>query len=101
MTTYSPDVAPDLEPEVVHWQPPLRTPGGWRGLPGGRAASADSIILLGIGAVAFGAFAIGAAAVGALAIGRLAVGRGYFQRLEIDELVVNRFRPPIRLPWRG
>ena len=100
MTTYSPDVAPELEPDVVHWQPPLRA-GGWRGLPGGRAASADSILLLGVAAVAFGAFAVGAAAIGALAIGRLAVGKGSFRRLEIDELVIHRVRSPFRLPWQG
>lgn len=103
MTTYSPDIAPELEPEVVHWQKPTARSGGWRGLTGrGRAAGADSLILVGIGAMALGAFAVGAAAVGALAIGRLAIGKGYFRRLEIDELVVHRVRAPqLRLPWRG
>ena len=103
MTTYSPDIAPELEPEVVHWQPSQARAGGWRGLPGGaRAASADSLILLGVAAGAFGALAIGALAIGALAIGRLAVGKGSFKRLEIDELVVNSLRAPqLRLPWRS
>ena len=76
MTTFSPDVAPELEPEVVHWQPPLRTPGSWRGLAGAPPVGAGAILLLGAGMVAVGALAIGALAVGALAIGRLAIGAG-------------------------
>ena len=84
MTTYSPDVAPDLEPEVVHWQPThdaISPPvaEGWRALAG-----------LALAAVAVGALATGAAAVGVLAIGSLKVGRARIGRLEIDELVVRR-----------
>ncbi len=100
MTTYSPDVVPDLEPEVVHWQKPVRA-GGWRGVDGGRAAGVESIVLLAVGASALGALAIGALAIGALAVGRLAIGRASFKRIEIDELVVRSVKGPnLSLPWR-
>lgn len=100
MTTYSPDVAPELEPEVVHWQPPVRA-GGWRGVDRGRGVGAEAVLLLAVGAATVGALAIGALAVGVLAVGRLAIGRASFKRVEIDELVVRSLKgPTVRLPWR-
>jgi len=45
-----------------------------------------------LGALALGAFAIGALAIGALAIGRLKIGRARVRRLEIDELIVHKYR---------
>lgn len=84
MTTYAPDLAPDLEPKVVHWQPPHP--------PHARAhlLSAEGVTALAL--VAVGALAIGALAIGALAVGRLSVGRGRFRVLDIDQLNIGRLR---------
>lgn len=76
--TYSPDVAPDLEPAVVHWQPTHRPQVG---------AAFAAQLALAVGAVAVGALAVGAVAVGVLAVGRMRVGR-----LEIGELDVGAIR---------
>ncbi len=101
MTTDSPDIAPEREPQVVHWRKPPPRAGGWRGLAGSPPPSAEAILLASIGAAALGVFAVGALAIGALAVGRLAVGRGSVQRLEIGELVVGAVNGrPLRLPWR-
>ena len=84
MTTYAPDLAPELEPEVVHWQPPHP--------PHARAhlLSAEGATALAL--VALGALAVGALAIGVLAVGRLSVGRGRFRVLDIDELNIGRLR---------
>ena len=79
---YSPDVAPELTPGVVHWQP---RPGYVR-----RAFEQRIALAIAVGAV--GALAIGAVALGALAIGRLSVGRAHIRRLDIDDLGVGRIR---------
>ena len=44
------------------------------------------------GALALGALAIGALAIGALAIGRLEIKRARLRKVEIDDLIVRRFR---------
>ena len=84
MTTYAPDLAPELEPKVVHWQPPHP--------PHARAhlLSAEGATALAL--VALGALAIGALAVGALAVGRLSGGRGRFRVLDMDQLHLGRLR---------
>ena len=84
MTAYAPDLAPDLEPKVVHWQP-THTVGSARA----HLFTANGVAL---GLVALGALAVGAMAIGALAIGRLDVGRGRFRVLDIGELNVGRLR---------
>ena len=84
MTTYAPDLAPDLEPKVVHWQP-VHPPHARAHLLS--AEGAGALVL-----VAVGALAIGALAIGALAIGRMNVGRGRFRVLDIDELNIGRLR---------
>lgn len=83
-TAYAPDLAPDLEPKVVHWQP-THPVGG----PRAHLFSANAVALA---LVAVGALAVGAVAIGALAIGRMDVGRGRFRVLNIDELNVGRLR---------
>jgi hypothetical protein len=91
MTQYSPDVAPDLEPDVVHWQPTHRSAGS-------PSTTQDRYALgaLALGATAVGALAVGAAAIGVLAIGRLFVRRGRFHTLEIDHLIVHHLDLPRR-----
>ena len=84
-TAYAPDLAPDLEPKVVRWQP-THPVGGSRA----HTLSAGGWVALGL--VAAGALALGAVAVGALAVGRMDVGRGRFRVLDIDELNIGRLR---------
>lgn len=62
---------PNLEPVVL---PPVSSPA---------AAS---------GALALGALAVGALAIGALAIGRLEIRQARLRKVEIDDLIVRRFR---------
>jgi hypothetical protein len=61
----------DLEPVVL---PPVSSPA---------VAS---------GALALGALAVGALAIGALAIGRLEIRQARLRKVEIDDLIVRRFR---------
>ena len=61
----------DLEPVVL---PPVSTPA------------------LAVGALALGALAVGALAIGALAIGRLEIRQARLRKVEIDDLIVRRFR---------
>ena len=83
MTTYAPDLAPDLEPKVVRWQPTH---------PAGHARAhlftTDALVALGL--VALGALAVGAVA--ALAVGRRSAGRGRFRVLDMDGLNIGRLR---------
>ena len=81
-----PEVLPE---EIVHWQPnhrPLNQAHG--AVAQGASATGSSIV----GALALGALAIGAVAIGALAIGRLNVRYVKLGRVDIDDLVVRRFR---------
>jgi hypothetical protein len=64
-------VVPDLEPVEL---PPVSTPA------------------LAVGALAVGALAVGALAIGALAIGRLEMREARLRKVEIDDLIVRRFR---------
>jgi hypothetical protein len=82
-TVYAPDAAPDLEPEVVHWQPRYKTH---------EQREAELRIAVGFAIAALGALAIGALAIGALAVGRMSVGDARFRRLEIGDLGVGRIR---------
>jgi hypothetical protein len=90
MTTDEDPVEPEVLPEeIVHWQP------GHRRLASPQQNVAVRRLALGavaLGAFAVGALAIGALAIGSLAVGRLAVGRARFRRLEVDDLVVRRWR---------
>lgn len=83
-TTYSPDIAPELEPEIVLWQPT-----GHRRAGGPPIASLGAVAVL---ALAAGAVALGALAIGALAVGRLDIGRARVRRLDVDDLGVGRLR---------
>lgn len=82
-TTYSPDLAPDLEPPVVRWQPRHPTQD---------QRELQLRIAVTLGAAAFGALAVGAVAIGVLAVRRLGVGHGRFRALEIGDLRVGRLR---------
>jgi hypothetical protein len=62
---------PDLEPVLL---PPVSTPA------------------LAAGALALGALAVGALAIGALAVGRLDIREARLRKVEIDDLIVRRFR---------
>ena len=84
-TAYAPDLAPDLEPKVVHWQP-AHVAGHARA----HVFTANAFVALGL--VALGALALGAVAIGVLAVGRVDVGRGRFRVLDIDELNIGRLR---------
>ncbi len=84
-TAYAPDLAPDLEPKVVHWQPTHPV-----GHARAHVLTANAFVALGL--VALGALALGAVAIGALAVGRMDVGRGRFRVLDIDELNIGRLR---------
>ena len=81
-----PEVLPE---EIIHWQPthrPITTAHG--AVAQGASATGSSII----GALALGALALGAVAIGVLAIGRLNVRYVKLGRVDIDDLVVRRFR---------
>ncbi len=83
------DEPEELPEEIVHWQPthrPLTTAHG--AVAQGASATGSSII----GALALGALALGAVAIGAVAIGRLNVRYVKLGKVEIDDLVVRRFR---------
>ena len=81
-----PEVLPE---EIVHWQPTHRPLNQAHGaVAQGASATGSSIV----GALAMGALALGAVAIGALAIGRLNVRYVKLGKVEIDDLVVRRFR---------
>ena len=81
---YAPDLAPDLEPRLVQWQPAHRAHGGSTG---------ELLTWTGVAAaVAVGAVAVGVLALGALAVGRLGADRARFRVLDIDELNGGRLR---------
>ena len=81
-----PEVLPE---EIVHWQPNHRPLNQTHGaVAQGASATGSSIV----GALAMGALALGAVAIGALAIGRLNVRYVKLGKVEIDDLVVRRFR---------
>ena len=83
------DEPESLPEEIVHWQPnhrPLNQAHVATAL--GASATGSSIV----GALAMAVLAIGAVAIGALAIGRLSIGHARFGKVEIDDLVVRRFR---------
>ena len=82
-TAYAPDLAPDLEPKVVHWQPPHPVGG-----PRAHLFGASAYVALGL--VALGALALGVAAAGAFAAGR--GSRGRFRVLDLDGLDIGRLR---------
>lgn len=90
------DEPESLPEEIVHWQPTHRPVGLAQAhgavaqgmLAQGASATGSSIV----GAIAMGALALGAVAIGALAIGRLNVRHARFGKLEVDDLVVRRFR---------
>ena len=86
MTTYAPDLAPNLNPKVVRWLPAHRT--GEQGDHGGFLSWTGLAVAL----VAVGALAVGAVAIGAVAVGRAEIGRGRFRVLDIDELNIGRLR---------
>ncbi len=84
-TAYAPDLAPDLEPKVVHWQP-THPVGG----PRAHVFAASAYVAFGL--VMLGAVALGAVAAGALAAGRAGGRRGRFRVLDLDELDIGRLR---------
>ena len=56
------------------------------------ATGAAAVGTVAVGSLAVGALAIGALAVGALAIGALEIRKARLREVEIDDLVVHRFR---------
>ena len=82
MTTYAPDLAPDLEPKVVRWLPPHRTGvhdhGGYLSWTG-----------LAVAVVAVAALAAGAAAVAALVLDDRPE-RDRFRLLGVERLRLKR-----------
>ena len=80
---YSPDVAPELQPGVVRWQP--RPPAYER-------RALEQRLALTAAATALAVVALGVVALGALAIGRLSRGGPHIHRLDIDQLGFGRVR---------
>ena len=56
------------------------------------ASGATALGTVAVGSLAVGALAIGALAVGALAVGALEIRKARLREVEIDDLVVHRFR---------
>lgn len=83
MTTYAPDTHPDLEPDVVHWQPTHR------GVLQQPVGVLTPTALAAVAGLAVGAMAVGALAIGALVIGRLTIGRARLHVLDIDQLNIG------------
>lgn len=78
MTTYAPDVAPELEPKVVRWLPAH---------PSGRAhAHLLSPEGAALALVVLAALALGAAAAGALAVGGAHRRPSRYRLLDLDGL---------------
>jgi hypothetical protein len=59
---------------------------------GGQSSDSTKTPRAGYGSLAVGALAIGALAVGALAVGALEIRKARLREVEIDDLVVHRFR---------
>ena len=75
--------------------PRCRKPSPW--IPqsetnGGQSSDSTKTPRAGYGSLAVGALAIGALAVGALAVGALEIRKARLREVEIDDLVVHRFR---------
>jgi hypothetical protein len=71
---------------------PRRSPMSHEVTDQSRAISATRLVALALGAAGFGAVAIGALAIGSLAVGRLTIKKARFNKLEVDDLTVRRFR---------
>ena len=56
------------------------------------ASGATALGTVAVGSLAMGALAVGALAIGALAIGALEIRKARLREVEIDDLVVHRFR---------
>ena len=56
------------------------------------ASGATALGTVAVGSLAVGALAVGALAIGALAIGALEIRKARLREVEIDDLVVHRFR---------
>ncbi len=82
-TRYAPDLAPELEPKVVHWQPAHRT---HTGSTGGYLSWTGVMVAVALGVLA-------ASVLGAMAAGRSGGGRGRLRLVDglgLDGLQLKR-----------